>query len=602
MLPFIYKGNIMKKSLLAFITLLAVTCSASEKEIQQYNADARLLHTFHDSYISTEAADVLNAFYKAELKQLKKGSFSKLNRHDQIDRILLRSSIEQDQLALRHEQIQLMQDKPFLPFLETTLKLELSLQKMAPIQEAEAAQSISAFLEELKSVKKALEKQKKNKTKSEDKGDDDDAPKEETSDKKSSDDKDAIILPEMKAAQAMRVAYRTANCRKSLEHWYKHYAAYRPGFEWWMKTPWENAKKQLEEYEKFLKEKIAEHKDKDGPLIGEPVGRERLTELIRGEFLPYTPEELLAIGEKEFAWCEQQAEKAASKMGADNRLAGLELIKSKHVPPGQQDALVADYAQQAIDFLDKRKLLTIPDLCREFWTISMIDPKQQQNIPYAMYSGNKVHVAFAAGSMEQDKKDMSMRGNNLHTTRIVTAHELIPGHHLQRFYGARNRPYRGTFSTSFFVEGWPLYWEIRLWDLDYARNEEDKMGMLFWRMHRCARIIVTLKFHLGQMTPEEMVTFLVKEVGHEDEQARAEVRRFIGPHIPPLYQCGYMIGGLQLNALQQSLVKSKMSEQAFHDKVLTLGPIPVELIRASFTDQKLTLDYQPQWKFYELNN
>ena len=28
---------------------------------------------------------------------------------------------------------------------------------------------------------------------------------------------------------------------------------------------------------------------------------------------------------------------------------------------------------------------------------------------------------------------MAMRGNNVHFTRIVTPHELIPGHHLQGF-------------------------------------------------------------------------------------------------------------------------------------------------------------------------
>lgn len=63
-------------------------------------------------------------------------------------------------------------------------------------------------------------------------------------------------------------------------------------------------------------------------------------------------------------------------------------------------------------------------------------------------------------------------------------------------------------------------------------------------MHRCARIIVTLKFNLGQMKPDEMVKFLVERVGHEKFGATSEVRRFINGNYSPLYQCGYMLGGL----------------------------------------------------------
>ena len=106
--------------------------------------------------------------------------------------------------------------------------------------------------------------------------------------------------------------------------------------------------------------------------------------------------------------------------------------------------------------------------------------------------------------------------------------------------------------------------------------------MLFWRMHRCARIIVSLKFHLGRMKPAEMVDFIVERVGHERFGATSEVRRFIGGGYSPLYQCGYMIGGLQLRALRKELVESgQMSDRQFNDGVLRQGPIPVELIRAA---------------------
>ena len=67
---------------------------------------------------------------------------------------------------------------------------------------------------------------------------------------------------------------------------------------------------------------------------------------------------------------------------------------------------------------------------------------------------------------------------------------------------------RQAFGTPFWTEGWALYWELMLWDLDFARSPEDRVGMLFWRMHRCARIIFSLSFHLEQMTPQECIDYL----------------------------------------------------------------------------------------------
>jgi hypothetical protein len=39
-----------------------------------------------------------------------------------------------------------------------------------------------------------------------------------------------------------------------------------------------------------------------------------------------------------------------------------------------------------------------------------------------------------------------------------------------------------------------------LWDQGFNATPEDRVGALFWRMHRSARIIFSLGFHLGTMT------------------------------------------------------------------------------------------------------
>jgi hypothetical protein len=282
----------------------------------------------------------------------------------------------------------------------------------------------------------------------------------------------------------------------------------------------------------------------------------------------------------------------------DDWKAALAKVKLQFVAPGKQDDFVAEQARAAIQFVRDHQLVTVPPLCEETWRITMISPDGQKSIPYAAYGGQNMMVAYAREDMKHEDKLMSMRGNNRHFTRIVTAHELIPGHHLQNFVSSRNRPYRGMFSTPFYVEGWSLYWETRLWDLNYAQSPEDRVGMLFWRMHRCARIIVSLKFHLGQMTPPQMVEFLTDRVGPEKLGATSEVRRFIAGDYSPLYQAGYMLGGLQLRALHKEVVGAgKMTDQQFNDAVLSYHSMPIELIRAGLLNLPLTRETKAGWKF-----
>jgi uncharacterized protein (DUF885 family) len=215
-----------------------------------------------------------------------------------------------------------------------------------------------------------------------------------------------------------------------------------------------------------------------------------------------------------------------------------------------------------------------------------------------LYGGQKMLVSYPLDTMEHEARLMSMRANNRHFTRAVVHHELIPGHHLQLYMHRRYSTHRMAFQSVFFVEGWALHWEFLLWKLGFPQSPEDRVGMLFWRLHRAARIVVSLGFHLGNMTPDEMVDYLVERVGHERNSARAEVRRFIGEDYPPLYQIAYMIGALQLHSMYVEWVESgKMTPKAFHDKVLKINGIPFDLVKAIFDAGGITKDHQATWRF-----
>jgi len=196
---------------------------------------------------------------------------------------------------------------------------------------------------------------------------------------------------------------------------------------------------------------------------------------------------------------------------------------------------------------------------------------------------------------------MSMRGNNPYFSRGTVQHELIPGHNLQFFMSSCYKAYRSDFATPFNIEGWSVYWELLLYDQGFAKTPEEKIGMLFWRMHRCARIIFSLNYHLGKWTPKQCVNFLVDSVGHERANAEGEVRRsFLGDY-SPLYQVGYLIGALQLMSLKHELVDSKkMTYKQFHDAVIKENLIPIEMVRATLTNAPLSRDFKTNWRFYDL--
>ena len=189
-----------------------------------------------------------------------------------------------------------------------------------------------------------------------------------------------------------------------------------------------------------------------------------------------------------------------------------------------------------------------------------MSPERQFVNPF-FTGGETISVSYPSNIMSEEQKLMSMRGNNIHFSRATVFHELIPGHELQGFMAARYRTHRRLFTTPLLGEGWSLYWELLLWDMNFAKSPENRIGMLFWRMHRCARIIFSLSFHLEKMTPKECIDFLVDRVGHERENAIGEVRRSFNGGYGPLYQAAYLLGGIQLHVLHHELVDSGENDQ-----------------------------------------
>jgi hypothetical protein len=552
---------------------LATLISARQSELapvlERWNLDRNALGRRYSVAYSPERQARLGRYQDAWQGELERLAFGTLSREAQVDAVLLHNRVRYEQQVLAREAALFAEMAPMLPFADTLFAmLEARRQLVRPEPEV-AARRIASMLDALAAARERLT---------------------------------AANAVKPSRSAALRAAETTADLRRQFQGWQRFYVGYDPELTWRLGEPAKRFDAELEKWRTFLREQIVGAKPgQDEPIVGDPIGATGLADDLANEMIAYTPAELLAIAEREFAYLEGEARRAARDMGlGDDWKAALERTKRDYPEVGGQTAAVRDMAWEAIDWVESRNLVTVPPLAKEVWRMEMMSAEAQKTNPFFL-GGEVIQVSSPTDGQTEEEKAMALRANNRHFSRATVHHELIPGHHLQGFAAARTNTHRGIFYTPFYVEGWALWWEIHMWDLGFPRTPENRMGMLFWRMHRAARIIFSLKFHLGEWTPEQCIDFLVDRVGHERASATGEVRRSFNGNYSPLYQAGYLLGGMQLRALHAEVVGSgRMTERAFHDAVLATGPMPIEMVRALLVPSvPLRMGQRASWRFAE---
>jgi len=558
---------------------VAATASAAgarqmPQVIEQYTADRTSLNRIYPLIIAPARMERFEKFDNDELALLATMNFDKLTEEDQVDYALLKNRLTSDLHYHEVQKKQLEEMQPLLPFAKT---IEDLLDRKREMQRPDAEKDAAALTEMVKQIE-AMRKQLDPKPHGSDLGD----------------------KPKVNPVVANRAAAATAQLSAALKDWFGQYDGYDPIFTWWVDQPYKDADKALTSYSAFLKEKvIGIAPDDKTTIIGDPVGREALMNELAEEMIPYTPEELIAIAQTEYDWCMREMLKASHEMGfGDDWHAAVEKVKQTHVPPGEQPEVIRKLVLEGRDFVVKNNLVTVPPLADETWYMIMMTPQRQLVNPF-FTGGNELSVSYPTDTMTYEQREMSMRGNSTPLSHATAFHEMIPGHFLQFYMGSRYNPYRRAFSTPFWHEGNAFWWEMLFWDMGYDKTPEERVGALVWRMHRSARVIFTMNFHLGKWTTQQCVQSLIDNVGFEPENAAGEVRRSFDGSVGPLYQSAYLMGALQFRALHGELVGTKkMTEREFADAVLHENSMPIEMVRADLEGQKLTRDFTTSWKFY----
>jgi uncharacterized protein (DUF885 family) len=554
--------------------------------VVRFTQDLNSMGRRYDADNSPAQRRRMRQFYNEWRDRMSAIDFDKLSQEGKIDYVLLRKEIKQNLTLMDRQDRLRAETEPLIPFADKLLALQDERRELRSVDPRTDAALIAQITKEVDSLRALVES----------------TPRDDGTKKGSA----KRLLPKVTPIVGNRAADNLRQTRRILDDWYNYYNSYDPLFTWWMKDPYKRLDESMTKYGRTLRERIAGYKPDEGltpganngPIIGDPIGRKGLEEDLVYEMIPYTPEELIAIAQREYAFSLSEMKKASREMGfGDNWKAAMEKVKNTYVDPGKQPDLIRDLARQAEDFFTRGGWVTIPELAKEDWTMEMLSPERQRVAPFFL-GGESILVAYPTAEMTEEEKLMSLRGNNPHFSHATVFHELNPGHHLQGFMSDRFNTHRQIFYTPFWSEGQSLYWEMFAWDHGFQVSPEDRIGALFWRMHRSARIIFSLSFHLGKMTPAQAVDFLVDTVNFERKNAEGEVRRSFNGSYPPLYQIGYMIGGLELRALHKELVDSgKMTDRQFHDAVLQSGPMPIALVRARLAGVPITRDGPAPWKF-----
>jgi uncharacterized protein (DUF885 family) len=169
------------------------------------------------------------------------------------------------------------------------------------------------------------------------------------------------------------------------------------------------------------------------------------------------------------------------------------------------------------------------------------------------------------------------------TLPTLTYHEASPGHHFQIAVSqeAAGLPFIRSALLWFsgYGEGWAVYAEQLADEMGmYSSDPAGRLGYLQSLAFRAARLVVDTGMHHKKWTREQAIDYMVSVTGDQPSAVATEVERYA---VWPGQACAYMPGRVIIHRLREN-AKTELGERfdlkAFHDQVLTFGPMPLSTL------------------------
>jgi len=320
------------------------------------------------------------------------------------------------------------------------------------------------------------------------------------------------------------------------------------------------------------------------------IGKEKFEKLVKLRDLGMTPDEILKLGVKYLKELKEERARVAARIVPGKSVEEVMKMIEKDAPKTFEEALEATRKamKEAKQFVVEKNLATVNEedklLVEE--TPAFIAPL----IPFAaLMMPSRFDKPMIGVYIVTRPKDIANLGNHLNYTSIrnTAVHEAFPGHFLQLTMSNRSSLVHLLAGGTETVEGWAHYCEQMMIERGFVSSLESKLIQVNDVIWRAVRIIVDVKLSRGEMSVDEAVNMLVKEVGMSQEGAIAEVHRYTQTPSQPL---SYLLGKhliLQLRKEVKQKMGAKYNEKFFHDVITANGLLPISLVKKLF-DQKIT--------------
>lgn len=173
---------------------------------------------------------------------------------------------------------------------------------------------------------------------------------------------------------------------------------------------------------------------------------------------------------------------------------------------------------------------------------------------------------------------------NYHTLKIVSIHEVYPGHFVHNLHNRYGRPlplvHRAAASYA-FSEGWAHYAEQMMLETEYGRGRPRLLlTQLLEALVRNCRYVCSIAMHTGGMAVDEAARFFAANAYMGEHPARREALR--GTFDPGYLN--YTLGKLMLLKLRDDYRREHpdvYTLRGFHDRLLSYGSPPIPLLRGA---------------------
>ncbi len=330
---------------------------------------------------------------------------------------------------------------------------------------------------------------------------------------------------------------------------------------------------------------------------GWAIGEARYSRLLREkELLRYDARALRERGRQEYDRLAAELRRCARVVArTDDWARVLQDLNAAHPPtPEAMQRAYAEWTERARSFLRERGLVSFPD--GEECVVRPSPPFQRPVLAVASYQGppsfsasmrGHFFVPFPPDGADDADVQKRLENNNYASIPTTAVHEAYPGHHWHLVsLKANPSPVRRTFRTPYFTEGWALYTEQMMREQGFFGDPRHEMSQYEATLFRAARIVVDTSLHMGEMSFDEAVRFMMAKANLPEPTAKAEVGRYCSW---PTQASAYLTGCLEILALRERYFAQEGSSavvtlRAFHDRLARSGALPIPLAeRALFT-------------------